>query len=90
MRQSGRGVVQHSLLRAIEGYQQLMAHRLSPCRYIPSCSAYAHEAVEVHGALRGSALAVRRVCRCHPLGGFGFDPVPPRRLPEARGSEVVS
>ena len=45
---------------------------------------YAVEAVEVHGALRGSALAARRLSRCHPLGGFGIDPVPPRRAPEAR------
>jgi putative membrane protein insertion efficiency factor len=53
-----------------------MVHRPSPCRYIPSCSEYAREAVEAHGAWRGSGLAVRRLCRCHPWGGFGFDPVP--------------
>ncbi|MET0149336.1 MAG: membrane protein insertion efficiency factor YidD, partial [Acidimicrobiales bacterium] len=52
----------------ILGYQHLRAGRLSPCRFFPTCSAYALEAVEVHGALRGTALAARRLCRCHPWG----------------------
>lgn len=54
------------------------------CRYLPSCSAYALEALETHGALRGGALAAGRVCRCHPFGGSGLDPVPPagRAVPE--------
>lgn len=47
------------------------------CRYAPSCSAYALEALERHGALRGGWLAVLRVLRCHPWGGEGWDPVPP-------------
>jgi len=63
----------------IRGYQLL----LSPfaggaCRFEPSCSAYAVTAVQEHGTWRGSRLALRRVARCHPLGGHGFDPVPPR------------
>lgn len=51
----------------------------SNCRFQPTCSAYVIEALETHGALRGGWLALRRVLRCHPLGGSGFDPVPPRR-----------
>ncbi|MEP6663046.1 MAG: membrane protein insertion efficiency factor YidD [Verrucomicrobiota bacterium] len=46
------------------------------CRFTPSCSAYALEAVQRHGALKGSGLALRRICRCHPFGGSGEDPVP--------------
>ena len=46
------------------------------CRFVPSCSEYAVEAVQRHGALKGGWLAVRRVCRCHPFSGGGYDPVP--------------
>ena len=46
------------------------------CRYHPSCSAYALEAVTVHGSIKGSWLAVRRIARCNPWGGHGWDPVP--------------
>ena len=47
------------------------------CRFDPSCSHYALEALEAHGAARGSWYALRRICRCHPWGGAGYDPVPP-------------
>ena len=69
------------LLRgAVRGYQWLAGGRPSPCRYDPSCSQYAVEALEAHGAARGSWLALRRVARCHPWGGAGFDPVPERKV----------
>ena len=67
------------LLRTVNLYQRLTSHRPSPCRYVPSCSEYAREAIETHGAARGSWLTARRLSRCHPLGGFGFDPVPNER-----------
>jgi hypothetical protein len=50
-----------------------------PCRFEPTCSAYALEALHRHGAWRGTRLAVTRVARCHPWGGSGYDPVPPAR-----------
>lgn len=67
------------LLALIRLYQSVRSGRPSPCRFVPSCSDYASEAVAAHGALRGGWLAVRRVGRCHPLGGSGYDPVPPVR-----------
>ncbi len=66
-----------ALLRA---YQWVFSSRPSPCRYSPTCSQYAREAIDGHGALRGSWLAMRRIGRCHPWGGHGWDPVPPARI----------
>ena len=68
------------LLRgAIRFYKLFISPALPPsCRYLPTCSDYAAEAIEKHGALRGMWLAARRLGRCHPWGGSGYDPVPPR------------
>jgi len=68
-----------SVLRgAIRFYQLTLAYFfVGACRYEPSCSAYAAEAVTTHGALRGSWLAAHRLCRCGPWGTGGWDPVPP-------------
>ena len=65
-------------LSAISMYQGLRAGRPSPCRFWPSCSAYAAEAIEAHGLFHGGRLAVRRILRCHPFGGRGIDLVPVR------------
>jgi len=71
-------------LAAIRLYQAARAGRRSPCRYDPSCSAYAATAIERFGAGRGTWLAVRRLARCHPWGGFGPDPVPEITRPPTR------
>ena len=57
-------------------YQRITDGRPSPCRFVPTCSNYALDAFERHGAVRGSALTLRRLLRCHPWGGHGWDPVP--------------
>ena len=74
---------------AVRGYQLL----LSPfaggaCRFTPSCSDYAMEAIAEHGLMRGIGLSLRRVSRCHPLGRSGFDPVPPRTAPRSGDARV--
>ena len=66
-------------------YQRLISPALPPaCRYYPSCSRYAAEALAVHGAFTGSWLAARRLLRCHPWCEGGIDPVPPRSSARAR------
>ncbi|MGR8919686.1 MAG: membrane protein insertion efficiency factor YidD [Gammaproteobacteria bacterium] len=68
------------LLALVHGYRLLLSPLLGPrCRYLPTCSEYALEALATHGAWRGSVLSLRRIARCHPWGGSGHDPVPPRR-----------
>jgi len=64
------------LTGGIRAWQVARASRPSPCRFVPTCSAYGAEAIEIHGAGRGSWLTVRRVARCHPWSSYGFDPVP--------------
>lgn len=64
----------------IRAYQVLLSPFLGGnCRFNPTCSEYAIEAVRSQGLVRGLWLATRRICRCHPWGGAGHDPVPPRR-----------
>lgn len=74
--EASRSRPQRWALRTIDWYQQATVNRLSPCRFFPSCSTYAHEAFAVHGASRGSWLTLRRLARCRPFGASGYDPVP--------------
>ena len=87
-------ILQHTLIGLIRVYRMLMSPLLAwistpfgfGCRFTPTCSQYAATAVARHGAVRGSWLAFRRICRCHPWGGSGPDPVPesvPMRPTEA-------
>ena len=70
-------MIARSLRLAVRGYRLLISPLLGPsCRFFPSCSAYAEEALQRHGALHGSWLAARRLCRCGPWHPGGADPVP--------------
>lgn len=81
----GSGIARLAIRAGIRAYQLLVAPILPPsCRFYPSCSHYAAEAVERHGAWHGSLLALRRLLRCHPWGGSGYDPVPANSRPLAR------
>lgn len=71
-----RSLMARLLLMMFRGYQLLRVGRVSPCRFTPTCSVYATEAVERHGAARGAVLAARRLGRCRPGGPNGYDPVP--------------
>lgn len=65
------------LIAPIRFYQHAISPLLpSSCRYTPTCSHYSIEAIKKHGPLKGSLLAVKRIGRCHPWGGHGYDPVP--------------
>jgi len=70
---------------AIRGYQLLISPVLpASCRFTPSCSAYAMDAIAQHGPMAGIWLATKRLCRCHPWNDGGFDPVPPARDPTSK------
>ena len=78
------------LLGGIRLYQVTLSGAFGThCRFYPSCSHYAAEAVRMHGAARGSAMAVWRILRCQPLGRGGFEPVPPRHGSPPRYDDVI-
>lgn len=74
-----RSLLARALLAVVGLYQRTAALRQPRCRFYPSCSQYAVESIEVHGALRGSVYATGRVLRCHPWHEGGIDPVKPRK-----------
>ena len=66
-----------AVLWCIRAYQAGLSPLLpTSCRYLPSCSHYSHEAVNRYGVIKGAWLGAKRLARCHPLGGKGYDPVP--------------
>ena len=68
------------LMWTIRAYQLVLSPMLGPrCRFYPSCSCYAHTAIERHGVLRGTWLGLRRILRCHPFAEGGHDPVPEKK-----------
>ena len=70
------GIVRSAVLVLLRAYKRLVSPWLPPsCRYVPTCSEYAMEAVERYGAVRGGWMAARRVLRCHPFAKGGYDPV---------------
>lgn len=70
-------IFSYILILPIRFYQLCISPMLPPsCRYTPSCSHYAIEALKKHGPIKGTWLAIKRICRCHPWGGSGHDPVP--------------
>ena len=77
------------LIGIIRLYKRWLSPMLpNACRFQPTCSSYAIEALQVHGALRGSVMALKRIGRCHPLHPGGYDPVPKRREAEAEGNAL--
>ncbi len=72
--------MERRLISLIRGYQRFISPLLPPaCRYLPTCSDYALEAIRTHGSLHGLWLGGKRLCRCHPWGGSGWDPVPQKK-----------
>ena len=72
-------MIVRGMVALIRGYQKHISPHLGHhCRFVPTCSEYAVQALQVHGPVKGLLLAAWRILRCNPLGKFGFDPVPPK------------
>ena len=79
MVKAGMSPLAHVIALPIKFYRLVLSPWIGlECRFHPTCSSYALEALEVHGAFKGSWLAIRRIARCHPWGGSGIDNVPPK------------
>ncbi len=73
-------IITYPFILLIKGYQNFISPLLpSSCRYTPTCSHYAVEALQTHGLLKGGWLATKRIASCNPWGGSGHDPVPPKK-----------
>ena len=79
-----RALIKKAMIFLIRTYQMTLSPRFShgSCRYTPTCSQYAIEAIEIHGIFKGSLLSVRRILRCSPFLKGGWDPVPPKKTKE--------
>lgn len=76
-----RKIGERMLILPIKFYRGSISPMLPPaCRFTPTCSQYAIEAIETHGPLKGMMLTAKRIGKCHPWGGSGYDPVPPKKL----------
>jgi len=74
------GIARSAVMLLLQGYKRLVSPWLPPsCRYVPTCSEYAMEAVERYGAVHGGWMAMTRILRCHPFAKGGYDPVDPNR-----------
>ena len=73
-----QGLAARGAYALVRAYQRVFAGRPSPCRYVPTCSTYALEALAAHGFFGGLWLSTKRIARCNPWGGTGYDPVPER------------
>lgn len=79
-----RALIKKAMIFLIRTYQMTLSPRFShgSCRYTPTCSQYAIEAIEIHGIFKGSLLSARRILRCNPFFKGGWDPVPPKKTKE--------
>ncbi len=72
-------MIRRALLALLRGYKKYISPELgNNCRFLPTCSEYAMQAIQTHGVLKGGLLSLWRILRCNPLGRYGYDPVPPR------------
>ena len=70
-------MIKRAVLALLRGYKRWISPHLgNNCRFVPTCSEYAMQAVEIHGVLKGGLLSLWRILRCNPLGKYGYDPVP--------------